>query len=213
MDPLTHALAGAAVADVVGMPGEMKRAALPFSMILAAAPDVDVIPALVAAFPSNPFTVALFDPGMMQRYHRSYTHAFPIMAAAAIAFGLFGWRLWGGGGSWRRWIMIAAAALASHSLLDIANGYVRLWLPFSKNWIGWGYAPEGDPLLLAAFGVVFLANHPFHLTNRYNLGTLAALEKTSNAIHDAVRPRVGVRTLALLGLAAVPLRVLIGYWL
>lgn len=213
MDPLTHALAGAAVADVLGAPERLGRAALPFAMILAAAPDLDVLPAVVAAFPSNPFTGALLDPRMMQLYHRGYTHALPILLAAAIAFGLAGWRMSGQTGRRRHWVALAVAALVSHSLLDIANGYVRFWLPFSTAWVGWGYAPEGDPVLILVLGAVLMANHPFRFVNKHTLGTLDILEKTSGALHHAIHPRIGARALSLIGLAAIPLRALARYYL
>ena len=48
-------------------------------------------PALVAAFPSNPFSSSLFDAGMMHAFHRGYTHALPVLTAVAALAGFAAW--------------------------------------------------------------------------------------------------------------------------
>ena len=205
MDPLTHMLVGAALADSCSAPGRMGRGALPYAMALAAAPDLDVVPALVAAFPSNPFSSALFDSGMMLALHRGWTHALPVLAVVSIAAGLIAWPASGGKGARRDWIVLAALALITHSLLDMINGAVRTWLPFSREWIGWSQAPEADPLLLAVLLTCFLTNHPPRFRNARGLGTLAALEGVGKWFSGAIGGRIAAKPLAILSLALITL--------
>lgn len=84
MDPLTHMLAGTAVADVLPGCGKLGKAALPSAMALAALPDIDVFPAFVAAFPRNPYSGdGLFDADVMRAMHPSYTHALTALVITA----------------------------------------------------------------------------------------------------------------------------------
>lgn len=188
MDPLTHMLAGAAVADLAAAPTRLGKGALIFAMALAAAPDLDVLPAFFARFPSNPFAnTGLFDPALMREWHRSWTHALPVQLAAGGVLGLAAFLL-------NRktrlglWVLLAWLALASHTLLDMANGAVQLWLPFRKDWIGWMqlYEPAVLPITVA-FLFCFLANHLFSFQNTHSLATLVWVEKFSQAMQRVKR--------------------------
>lgn len=210
MDPLTHMLTGAAVADVLGAPPRLGGRGLAFAAILAAAPDLDLVPALIGAFPANPFTDRLFDPDLARLYHRAYTHALPVLLVAGVIFGLVAWR-WldrRGGGAWR-WITLALAALLSHTLLDMMNGPVRLWLPFDGEWVGLSREAEGNLPLIVLLLVCFLTNHPPRFRNRRRLGTLDALEKTGAYLHRTIGSRMGPRALAALTLLLLGLRLFI----
>ena len=213
MDPLSHMLAGAVVFDCLPMVNATGKRGLAAAMVAAAAPDLDVVPALVAAFPTNPFSrEGLFDPDLLLRLHRGYTHALPILLIAAVLFGPLLWRSLGRRGTWCGWSLVVLTAFLTHILLDMVNGSVRLWLPFSERWIGWGQFPEADPFLIAVLLVPFLANHPFHFENRHHLGTLTALERIGAWLHARLTARVGARRLALLCLVLATLRILVNVW-
>lgn len=209
MDPLTHMLAGAAVADALSAPGRLGRAALPSAMILAALPDVDVLPALVAAFPRNPFsTQGLFDADVMREIHRGYTHALPILMVAGLAAAAVLWRFAGKKGGWFGWPAVCLAALFSHPVLDMANGAVQALHPFSSGWYGWGQSPEADPVLLAVLAVSLLANHPPRFKNTRNLGTLRLLEGVGGRLHRFLHARASARGIALAALLVATLTIL-----
>lgn len=209
MDPFTHMLTGAAIADACSAGKRLGRGAVTFAALLAAAPDVDVIPAVVVAFPSNPFSRDLLDTRMLLAVHRGYTHAFPVLACAALLAGLVVRAGWGREKSWLRWAVLAAAALFSHSLTDMLNGAVRAWLPFSPDWIGWGQSPEADPLILAILCLCFLANHPLHFENKHGLATLAALERLGRWVQGYIGRRINSRLLAAGTLAVVAIIMIV----
>lgn len=203
MDPLTHILAGAAVADAMNAPTRLGRRALWFSILVAAAPDADLFPALVAAFPANPFSARLFDSGVAVLYHRTWTHALPVLAVAGVLFGVTAWLACGKPRSAMEWVALAWAALTSHTLLDLANGPVRVWLPFSDSWHGWAQAAEGNPLILLPLAVCFLTNHPPKFENRRKLGTLEFLNAAGDRFGRGIGSRIAPAPLALLVLGGI----------
>lgn len=203
MDPLTHILAGAAVSDVIEAPNARHAAALPFAATLAALPDIDVLPAFLAAFPRNPFSSAgLFDMDVMRAMHRGVTHALPVLLAFGAAAALVIWLATGRKRAFPGWLLLAETALLSHIILDMCNGPVQLWRPFSDAWVGWGQSPEADPLVLAALGVNLLANHPPKWQRGGGLATVRLLENTGEKLHQSIRSRLSARATAILALAA-----------
>lgn len=208
MDPLTHMLTGAAVADATGASKTLGNKALAFSMVLAAMPDIDFLPALVAAFPANPFSDRLFDANVARLYHRGYTHALPLLTLAGIVFGAAAWRWLGEKKRLGLWLSLAVAALYSHTLLDMANGAVRLWLPFDGAWRGMSQAVEGSPLIIGALLICFLANHPPHFKNSRNLGTLTLLNAAGARLNSAIGSRIAPRRLAIITLSCVSVYLL-----
>lgn len=208
MDPLTHILVGASVADVLSAPRRLGSGATWFSMFMAAAPDVDMAPALVVAFPANPFTSALFDQRTALLYHRGWTHALPVMLIAGLAAGLAMNRLYGKGGNASGWIALAWTSLLAHSVLDMANGPVRFWLPFRDGWMGWSAATEGNPLILLMLAVCFATNHPYEPKREPTLGTARAVAGFCRRLQSVVGSRIGPAALAGATLAAAALVLL-----
>ncbi|MDR1534177.1 MAG: metal-dependent hydrolase [Planctomycetota bacterium] len=161
MDPLTHALAGQAIADAwfgrrLGSEGARIAA------LAALAPDLDLLPAFLAAFPPK-WTgrhLGLIDPGLTRRFHRAYTHSFFFAALASPLLGYLAWRWSGRRDGWPAWSLLILLALYSHILLDLANPYgVRAWLPFSEERSSWGDRPLFDIPGLAILATVFGLNH------------------------------------------------------
>lgn len=212
MDPLTHMLAGAAVADVMTAPPRLGKRALCYAMAVAAAPDIDLLPALAAAFPANPFSDRLFDSGVAVMYHRAWTHALPVLAAVGILLGFAAWRWLGNRARLGEWIALTAAALASHTLLDLANGPVRVWLPFGDGWHGWGQAAEGSPLIVLPLLVCFITNHPPRFENRHRLATLRFLAAIGARLRLTVGARIPPAPLALLTLGGIGLGLAAGHY-
>jgi Predicted membrane-bound metal-dependent hydrolase (DUF457). len=173
------------------------------SMALAALPDADLVPALIVAFPANPFSAGLFDADTAVLYHRSWTHALPILLAAGFSAGIAGARLLGAGKAYCRWLAVAVLALLSHSLLDMANGPVRFWLPFSDDWVGRDNAVEGSPLIILPLLSCFLTNHPPRFANRRGLSTLTALNMIGKRLSEGLGKVLSPRLLAALVLGGI----------
>jgi inner membrane protein len=132
VDNVTHAFVGAAMGECAVPPGAAPRtrvAMMAVGMIAANAPDVDLL-----------YTNIIEEPLGYLLHHRGHSHTLPGLAV----IGLLIWsclRLVPSlrsavGGAERRWIVLIAAALASHLLMDAANGYgTHLFYPFSSQWV------------------------------------------------------------------------------
>lgn len=165
MDPLTHALTGAVLVRALPAPDTGRRGML-FGMVVAAAPDLDFVPAFVAALPGNLIPGSrLFDP-RWELLHRGQTHSlfFAILvgAAAGWAFCRFG----GGKGSPFVWSAVGALLLLSHVLLDLVNNGAALWLPFSDAWVWLGDLPVVDPFTLGPLLIWFFVSRSWRLLRR-----------------------------------------------
>jgi inner membrane protein len=143
VDPLTHALAGAAVAyGVAG--GKIGRAALLLGAPAALLPDLDYLIRSAA------------DPLLAIEHHRGFTHSLVMIpiggAIAALPLLLAGDR------RKRLWYLVAAiAAWATHPLLDAATTYgTQLFWPFSRHRVGLDWISIIDPLftLILLAGVI-----------------------------------------------------------
>jgi inner membrane protein len=132
VDNVTHAFVGAAVGECAVRQGAAPRARVAMmavGMIAANAPDVDLL-----------YTNIIEEPLGYLLHHRGHSHTLPGLA-------LIGLLIWSClrlvpslrsavRGTERRWIVLIAAALASHLLMDAANGYgTHLFYPFSSRWV------------------------------------------------------------------------------
>jgi inner membrane protein len=125
MDPLTHTLAGAAIARA--RPWRTVPLALPAALLGANAPDLDAV-------------FYLIDPDLALYYRRGHTHGVVAMILLPLALWglLLAWdRLARRGTPARAGPLLAVSALAtwSHPLLDWLNTYgVRFLMPFDGRW-------------------------------------------------------------------------------
>ncbi len=121
MDTLTHTATGLFLSRV-GL-GRWTPRALPILLLAANAPDIDILSA--AGGPLN-----------YLHYHRHLTHslaAMPVMALLAVLVVRVASRK---PVHWLGAFFAALIAVASHLLLDLTNIYgIRLWLPFSGEWL------------------------------------------------------------------------------
>jgi inner membrane protein len=146
VDPLTHALAGAALAWTAG--GErLGRRALLIGAAAALLPDADVLIRSDA------------DPLLAIEHHRGFTHSLlfaPIGGMlAALPFARRGTRSMA--------FLAATLAWLSHALLDAATTYgTRLFWPFSRYRVGLDIISIIDPL----FTLVMLAGVIAAMTGR-----------------------------------------------
>ncbi len=123
MDPITHALTGAAVAWAV----TRDRRALLIGATAALAPDLDVL------------IRSASDPLLAVEHHRGFTHAIVTAPAGGALVALL----------WRRprAFVAATAAWLSHALLDAATTYgTQLFWPFSRTRVGLDIISILDPL-------------------------------------------------------------------
>jgi inner membrane protein len=121
MDPLTHAAVGLFLSRA-GL-NRWTPHATPILILAAEAPDIDIVTAAGGAL-------------NYLHYHRHLTHsliAMPVMALLPVALVALVVR------KQVRWAGAFCAAMigvASHLLLDLTNSYgIRLFLPFSQNWL------------------------------------------------------------------------------
>lgn len=145
MDTVTHALLGAGISDSL-FRNRLGPIATPFALLVAAAPDIDVLSFLVS-------------PEYGWLHHRGYTHAvFPILVASPI-LGWFGWRLAKRSGTWGLWTLLALACLLSHTFLDVATSWGTMpFLPFSNARVSWDLAPIIDIFVFSTLCASFVTN-------------------------------------------------------
>lgn len=151
MDPLTHALTGAAIAATLGR----DRKSLLIGAAAGLAPDLDI------------FIRSTADPLLAIEHHRGFTHAllFAPVGGTIVALLL------------RRPGAILAATLAwlSHSLLDASTTYgTQLFWPFSRHRVGLDIISIVDP----AFTLIVLAAAVAAYRQRYRPATFALVIAT-----------------------------------
>ncbi len=211
MDPLTHALTGAALINVFPVP-ELRRRELLFAMFVSAAPDLDLAPAFLANLPRNLIPGALlFDPKWMH-VHRGMTHSLFFAVVFGLASGWIFWRLGVRKGSPARWSVFAVLALLSHVFFDLLNGGVALWSPFSGVWVSLADLPVVDPFTLGPMLLCFLTvTQPSMLWRRR--GPEGSLEKTWRCFSEKASERYSARKIAACCLlftgAAIALRLVL----
>jgi inner membrane protein len=148
MEPLSQALLGAAVAQVVAGRSLGPRAA-GWGALVGMAPDIDV----VAAGLREGYGELL--------YHRGSTHS---LWFGPVVGPILGWLLWrgrGAGTSLAAWRRLAVWALLTHPLLDVFTPYgTQLFAPFSRARFAWHGVGIIDPfytlplLLFVAISIV-----------------------------------------------------------
>ena len=132
MDPLSHALLGAAVASV---PAQLplRRAAV-VGAVAALLPDLDV------------FIGSDTDPLLRVEMHRHFTHALlfaPVLGALVAAIASRWWRV----EFWRSWLC-ATLAVMSAGILDACTSYgTHLLWPVSDGRIAWSVVAVIDPVM------------------------------------------------------------------
>jgi inner membrane protein len=132
MDNVTHAFAGAAIAECAvprGAAARTRLAMMSLGVVAANAPDIDLI-----------YTNIVEEPLGYLLHHRGHSHTVP----GLVAIGFLLWTVVRVApalrtalrGTERRSILLIAVALASHVLMDTANGYgTHLFYPFSSRWV------------------------------------------------------------------------------
>lgn len=145
MDPLSHALTGAALAMLLAPSGRVRTAALAGATV-AMVPDLDVLIRDAG------------DPLLQVELHRHFSHALLI---DALLGALAAW--WVAARThtaWSAWLPGLMCAALSAALLDACTSYgVHLLWPFAEGRIAWSIIAVVDPLytlpllLLAALAV------------------------------------------------------------
>lgn len=147
MDPVTHALLGAAVAQSLFPASESRR-----PLLLGAAAgmlaDADIL------------LRGLGDPALPWEVHRHVTHAIAFAPAGGLltALPFLMWPWWRR--RWKSTLAAATLAYATHGFLDACTSYgTHLLLPFSTERIAWDIVPIIDPVFTALLlvGVVWTA--------------------------------------------------------
>ena len=150
MDPITHTLLGATLADT--RLGRTTRHATAVLVVGANLPDVDVL----SYFMGGDFALG---------FRRGPTHGVPALLVLPALLGLAAW-LWG---RWRParpgapplsvpWLFaLAYLAVVSHPALDWLNTYgMRWWMPFDGSWTYGDSVFIVDPWLWLVLGGVWL---------------------------------------------------------
>ena len=163
MDNLTHALTGMLICDALPFTKRLDSKAPWAAAFVAAAPDLDMLPAIISNFPPATFSRrALFAGELVRRFHRAESHSLLLYALIFIPLAYLGWRWSGRQGSVRQWALLFLLCLLSHTFLDLNNRYgIRPWLPFSDARYALGTFSLFDVPLLIILGTVFVLNHVF----------------------------------------------------
>lgn len=147
MDPVTHALAGAAVARVATARPLAKAAWLP-GAVGGLLPDVDALIRSTA------------DPLLYAEFHRHFTHAIAFIPIGG-AIAALPWLLRSKHRPrWKAYLAAATAGYATHGVLDAATTWgTRLFWPFDEARVAWNWISIVDPVftLILLVGVAVAA--------------------------------------------------------
>ncbi len=209
MDNLTHALTGALVCDALPFTKRLGSKAPWAAAFVAAAPDLDMLPAIIANFP--PVTLsrrALFAGEWVRRFHRAESHSLFLYALICIPLAYLAWRWSRKQGSLRQWALLVLICLLSHTLLDLNNRYgIRPWLPFSDAWYALGIFSLFDIPLLIILGTVFVLNHVFRNGYCTLLDSPPPAPSWRSRIADWLNTRASVSAVGMIGAALVAGRI------
>ncbi|HYR28552.1 MAG TPA: metal-dependent hydrolase, partial [Thermoanaerobaculia bacterium] len=137
MDPLTHALAGAAVGSLVG-----GRRGLLVGAVAGLLPDLDVLMRSDS------------DPLFAIEHHRGFTHSFAFVPVGGTVAALIA----GKHGARRASILAGILAYLTHPLLDAATTYgTQLFWPLSRLRVGLDVISIVDPLFTLILLVACIA--------------------------------------------------------
>jgi inner membrane protein len=155
VDNVTHAYVGAAIAECVTPNDATPRRRALFmgvGIVAANAPDIDLV-----------YSGIIEEPLGYLLHHRGHSHTLP----GLVALGLLIWAVLrltprtnhARRGTDRRWVLLLAAALASHLLMDTANGYgTHLLYPFSSEWVYGDAVFVLEPWLWVILGTMLALN-------------------------------------------------------
>lgn len=152
---MTHAFVGAAMGECAlprGASARTRIAMMGTGVVAANAPDVDLL-----------YTGIIAEPLGYLLHHRGHSHTLPALAVLGMLIWI-GLRLFpsvrsDAGVAPRQWILLIAAALGSHLLMDAANGYGTHWLyPFSSRWFYGDAVFVIEPWLWAILGSTLALN-------------------------------------------------------
>lgn len=145
MDPLTHALAGAALAQAVSRRSTLRLATVA-GVVAGMAPDLDI------------FIRSADDALLHLQYHRHFTHSllFSVFVALLIAGPLY-W-IFRRQIEFGRLYLMCLLAYVQGPLLDACTSYgTHLFWPFSNARESWGIVAIVDPLFTVPLGILIVA--------------------------------------------------------
>ncbi len=144
MDPLTHAVCGAALAAAVARRGDLRLAAV-VGAAAGIAPDLDV------------FIRSATDPLLQLGYHRHFTHALAFVPFGALLCAAIGWPFLRRRLPFARLYLYCFMGYLQGGLLDACTSYgTRIWWPFSNERVAWSNVAIIDPLFTGAIIVLLL---------------------------------------------------------
>lgn len=155
MDNVTHAFVGAAIGECVAPKGSTARTRallMGVGMVAANAPDIDLV-----------YSNIIEEPLGYLLHHRGHSHTWPGLAALGLVIRA-GLRVFPrtrdeARAAGPRWLLLLAAALASHLVMDTANGYgAHLYYPISSRWVYGDSVFVLEPWLWAILGATLALN-------------------------------------------------------
>ncbi len=209
MDNLTHALTGTLICDALPFTKRLGSKALWTAAIVAAAPDLDMLPAIIANFPPATFSRrALFAGEWVRRFHRAKSHSLFLYALIFIPLAYLAWRWSRKQGTLRQWAILILTCLLSHTLLDLNNRYgIRPWLPFSDARYALGIFSLFDVPLLIILGTVFVLNHVLRNSYRETPGSPSPPATWRTRTAAWLNARASVTAIGMIGVAVVAGRI------
>ncbi|MFN7139780.1 MAG: metal-dependent hydrolase [Limisphaerales bacterium] len=141
MDPVTHALLGAATGYAL-FGKKLGRQAAAVGFLAGIAPDID-------NFVSSKEDVLLY-----VEYHRGFTHSIPFAFLGAFIV-VLPWILQKRfRDQWKTFWLCAFPAYLSHCLLDASTTYgTQLFWPFTRQRYGWDFIAVVDPMFTIPLGI------------------------------------------------------------
>lgn len=142
MDPVTHALTGAAAAQSVAR-SDLQRSAAFTATVAALLPDLET------------FMHRADDPLFNIEIHRQFTHALVFIPVGALFTALLLWWVMRRHLAFRELFAFSFIGFATHGFLDAITSYgTELLWPFSDVRIAWNLVPIVDPLLTVVMAIL-----------------------------------------------------------
>lgn len=171
MDNVTHALVGVTLAELAlpaSAPRSTRRVLMTAAVVAASAPDLDLIYTGLTAAPLGYLL-----------HHRGHSHTWPGLVVLGMLI-MAALRLWPSARlvlqqERRRFVLLLAAGLASHLVLDAFNGYgTHLLYPLTTRWYFGDAVFIFEPWIWLMLGVSVACNGRHALT-RIGVGALVAV--------------------------------------
>jgi inner membrane protein len=167
-------------------------------VVAANAPDVDVL-----------YTGITEEPIGYLLHHRGHSHTLPGLAALALliyaTLRLLPFTRRALEGIEQRWLLLIAAALGSHLLMDAANSYgTHLFYPFSSRWVYGDAVFVIEPWLWAILGATLAMNAT--RWPRAGIAVLTLVLIVTLAALELLQPAVVAVMLVAVGTAAAFMR-------